>query len=86
MLILQPIGTNTAEEGKEYFRDLGKHRKTFYCGGNEDDAIDLAFSKTRAEDRKLWLTHLYDPAAFVDPYEPRVSYEEFVDKELIQVC
>lgn len=78
------LGTNTAEEGKEYFKALNKHRKMFYPGGKEGDVIDMAFSRTRADERRTWLTSTYDPKAFIDPAKPRVTYEEFINKELIQ--
>jgi len=78
------LGTNTAEEGKEYFKALNKHRKMFYPGGKESDVIDMAFSRTRADERRTWLTTTYDPKAFIDPAKPRITYEEFINKELIQ--
>jgi DNA topoisomerase-2 len=78
------LGTNTAEEGKEYFRSLSRHKKDFYSGERSAEAIDLAFSGTRAEDRRNWLLSRFDPHAFIDPATPRVAYEEFIDKELIQ--
>ena len=40
------LGTNTAEEGKSYFRDLGRHKKTFQWGPGDKDAIDLGESAT----------------------------------------
>ena len=35
------LGTNTAEEGKSYFKDLPNHRKLFRWGPGDLDAIDL---------------------------------------------
>ena len=35
------LGTNTAEEGKTYFKDLNKHKKLFNYGPGDFDAIDL---------------------------------------------
>jgi DNA topoisomerase-2 len=46
-----------------------------------DPAIDLAFNKQRADDRKEWLK-TYDPAALV-PAGNKVKYDEFVHKDLI---
>eukprot|EP00960_Hanusia_phi_P040726 754616-Hanusia_phi.AAC.2 len=49
------LGTNTAQEGKEYFSNLQSHRLSFVYDGNEDDkAINLAFSKD-ADERKKWI-------------------------------
>lgn len=50
------MGTSTDQEGKEYFSDLGKHKKDFvWVNGEDDDAIELAFSKKKIEARKNWL-------------------------------
>jgi len=50
------LATNSPQEVKEYFRDLDKHRKLF-DGLDEQDgsAIELAFDKEKAEDRKTWI-------------------------------
>ena len=50
------LGTSTAKEAKEYFSDLKKHVIQFeYKGDACKEAINMAFSKSRAEDRKTWL-------------------------------
>ncbi len=54
---LSGLGTSTAKEAKEYFSDMRRHRIPFkYAGENDDDAIELAFSKKKIEERKNWLT------------------------------
>jgi DNA topoisomerase-2 len=78
------LGTNTPEEGKQYFQKLNMHRKLFYDEGSAGDAIDLAFSKHRVEDRRAWLSSSFDADSFIDPNQPNVSFEEFINKELIQ--
>ncbi len=51
------MGTSTSNEAKEYFKDMRKHRIKFKYGGQADDeAIELAFSKKKIEERKDWLT------------------------------
>jgi len=79
------LGTNTASEGREYFKQLLVHRKLFQgiveAGGN---AIDLAFSKARVSDRKQWLTQTFSAGSFINPRDEKVSYQDFIDKELIQ--
>lgn len=42
----------------------------------------MAFSKRRAEDRKRWLLG-YSEGSFVDHSEPRLSYSDFINKELV---
>ncbi len=55
------LGTNTTEEGKEYFRDLYKHQIQFKWVGEEDgELINMAFSKDKVEERKKWLSAYYD--------------------------
>ncbi|KAI4351889.1 hypothetical protein L6164_006193 [Bauhinia variegata] len=50
------LGTSSPQEGREYFRDLVKHKKDFVWEDDHDgDAIELAFSKKKAEDRKNWI-------------------------------
>ena len=79
------LGTSTAKEAKEYFSELGEHKVAF--GWNEqdtsasDDAIDLAFRKKRADDRKAWVAKHRD-GTFIDYTTVTVSYESFVNDEL----
>ncbi|KAL8554450.1 hypothetical protein ACS0TY_002591 [Phlomoides rotata] len=50
---MKGLGTSTNQEGKEYFSDLGKHRKDFvWVDGEDDDPIKLAFSKKKIEASK----------------------------------
>lgn len=55
---MQGLGTSTSKEGKEYFKNLQKHKKDFMWINDDDgDAIELAFSKKKIEARKNWLRH-----------------------------
>lgn len=47
-----------------------------------EDAITLAFAKKREDDRKLWLNS-YDSHNYIDAKEKRISYYDFIHKELI---
>ena len=49
---------------------------------DDDDALRLAFEKSRANDRKLWLKS-YNKNNIIKNEEKSISYKEFVDKELI---
>lgn len=56
--IILGLGTSTSKEAKEYFLNMLRHRIPFkYEGPNDDDAVDMAFSKKKIEDRKEWLTN-----------------------------
>lgn len=75
------LGTSTSAEFKEYFA----HKKIVdfvHLGATSDDNIDKVFNKKRADDRKTWLEN-YDKTAFLSTARPSVSYEEFIDNEMI---
>jgi DNA topoisomerase-2 len=77
------LGTSTSLEAKEYFKAIEKHRiRFFYKDANDDDAIDLAFNKKKADYRKEWLSN-YNPKIFVDHNLKDLRLLEFINKELI---
>ncbi|KAL9175513.1 hypothetical protein ABFS82_02G117600 [Erythranthe guttata] len=77
------LGTSTDKEGKEYFEDLGKHKKDFVWVDEQDgDAIELAFSKKKIEARKSWLRQ-FEPGTYLDDRDSHIKYRDFVHKELI---
>lgn len=76
------LGTSTATEFKEYFREK-KFVDYVYSGGKSDEILDLAFNKERANHRKEWL-NTYDKNAYIDTNLLGITYEEFVNKELIE--
>ncbi|XWV25223.1 mg403 protein [Tupanvirus deep ocean] len=47
-----------------------------------EDAITLAFAKKREDDRKKWL-NTYDPKIYIDSTDKKISYYDFIHKELI---
>nr|XP_057917582.1 DNA topoisomerase 2-alpha [Doryrhamphus excisus] len=90
------LGTSTAQEAKEYFSDMQKHRIPFkYSGPQDDEAITLAFSKKKVEERKEWLTnfminrrqrkeHNLPEEYLYGQALTSLSYNDFVNKELVQ--
>lgn len=95
------LGTSTAKEAQECFKDLDDKEIIYYWQSkleNEndediesyqpklkdvsEDAITLAFDKKRADDRKIWLK-TYDVENYLDANERKVSYFDFVHRELI---
>jgi DNA topoisomerase-2 len=74
------LGTSTGKEFREYFEK--KKLVGFQHSDKSDDAIDMVFNKKRSDDRKDWLK-LYDRDAYLDTSKLNVSYEEFIDRELI---
>ena len=73
------LGTSTRDEAKEYFVKPQAVQFAFVAGS--DEAVDLAFNKKRADDRKTWLQG-YDKTALV-PAGTTVPYTDFVHKDLI---
>ena len=73
------LGTSTREEAKEYFQHLSAVKFDFTPGS--DEAIDMAFNKQRADDRKVWLQG-YDKSALIPPGN-LLPYPEFIHKDLI---
>uniref|UniRef100_A0A665VP53 DNA topoisomerase 2 n=1 Tax=Echeneis naucrates TaxID=173247 RepID=A0A665VP53_ECHNA len=89
------LGTSTSQEAKEYFSDMQKHRIPFkYSGPKDDEAITLAFSKKKVEERKEWLTNFMTnrrqrrehnlPEDYLYGQSTKsLSYNDFVNKELV---
>ncbi|KAF2293580.1 hypothetical protein GH714_002987 [Hevea brasiliensis] len=77
------LGTNDKREGKEYFRDIEKHKKDFIWVDDQDgNAIELAFSKKKIEERKNWLRQ-FQPGTHLDQKMKLIKYSDFINKELI---
>jgi DNA topoisomerase-2 len=75
------LGTSTGKEFREYFENK-KLVEFQFSGKTSDDSIDMVFNKKRADDRKDWLKY-YDREAYLDTSKKTVSYEEFINRELI---
>lgn len=73
------LGTSTRDEAKEYFTNPTSVK--FIFDDKSDEAIDMAFNKQRADDRKLWLQS-YNKSALPPP-GPQLPYPEFINKDLI---
>ena len=74
------LGTSTDQEAKEYFKEM--KQITYNYTEESDSSIDLAFNKKRADDRKKWLS-LYDKNEVLDYTEKSITYETFINKDLI---
>jgi len=75
------LGTSSAKEFKEYMS-----KKKFimfdFTGEESQNAVDKAFNKTRADDRKEWLGG-YDKDARLDVDKKKCPVQDFIDRELI---
>ena len=75
------LGTSNSQEAKEYFKTL--HIQEFkYDANNSNQALNLAFDKTQALERKMWLK-TYNESDVLDYNCKDISYKDFVNKELI---
>ena len=87
------LGTSTSKEFKEYF----KEKKIVYFKDTIQEAsssstpapntshveiLDRIFNKTRSNERKEWLK-MYDRNKFVDTNQKSVSFQSFIDDEMI---
>lgn len=77
------LGTSKSEEFKEYFQNKKTVDFIYEANGVSDNDIDMVFNGERANDRKSWLIEKYDKNAYLNTTNPRVSYSEFINKELI---
>eukprot|EP00449_Zooxanthella_nutricula_P028992 CAMPEP_0198543290 /NCGR_PEP_ID=MMETSP1462-20131121/59589_1 /TAXON_ID=1333877 /ORGANISM="Brandtodinium nutriculum, Strain RCC3387" /LENGTH=581 /DNA_ID=CAMNT_0044273567 /DNA_START=1 /DNA_END=1743 /DNA_ORIENTATION=- len=77
------LGTSEAKEAKEYFSAIASHTLSYkYEGVRDDQMIDLAFNKKKADDRKEWING-YEEGSLVDHTQKEVTYSDFVNKELV---
>jgi DNA topoisomerase-2 len=73
------LGTSTRDEAREYFTHVNAVK--FLYDEKSDEAIDMAFNKQRADDRKSWL-QTYDRTSLPAP-GLTMPYPDFINKDLI---
>eukprot|EP00850_Spirogloea_muscicola_P007013 SM000034S12767 [mRNA] locus=s34:580239:590114:+ [translate_table: standard] len=77
------LGTSRREEAIEYFKALDQHKKDFeWTNDHEGSYIEMAFAKKKVDERKTWLRN-FEPGTYLDQSTPTISYQDFVNKELI---
>lgn len=74
------LGTSSASEAKEYFKDLKMNNYVFT--EHTDTTMELAFRKTEADKRKDWL-YAYDIHDTLNQAETNIPIQDFINKELI---
>jgi DNA gyrase/topoisomerase IV subunit B len=82
---LKGLGSSDPNEAKQYFKDRHKYISSYYT---RDLKVTLkkfeeAFGKNEADTRKIWLGESYDNNNVLDQTLTRVSYDDFIDKELV---
>lgn len=78
------LGTSDPEDAQIYFTQLDTHLREFQTiKPEEEEMVDLAFSKKKADARKVWLGNFL-PGTFLDSsLTGDISYSDFINKELI---
>ena len=81
------LGTSSAKEAKEYFKDFENKKINLTCNNEESNkAIVLAFSQDKksnaADVRKEWLKG-YNRNEILDQKQKEINLDDFVNKELI---
>ncbi|KAH8771277.1 DNA topoisomerase [Hyaloscypha finlandica] len=77
------LGTSLPEDAQIYFSNLDDHLREFETmKPEEEEMIDLAFSKKKADARKQWLGNFL-PGTYLDHSTKTLTYNDFVNKELI---
>ena len=74
------LGSSTPQEGKEYFKNFKV--VTYHWDDQASANVDMAFSKDRADDRKMWLAD-YDMDAILDINQSSITISDFINKDLI---
>ena len=74
------LGSSTPQEGKEYFKSF--KTITYLWDDIAAENIDMAFNKSRADDRKKWLSE-YDVKNILDINQPQITISDFINKDLI---
>ncbi|KAH7175871.1 DNA topoisomerase II [Dactylonectria macrodidyma] len=79
------LGTSSNGDARVYFSNLDQHLKEFSTVQPEEAKylFDLAFSKKKADVRKIWLGD-FVPGTSLDYTTRSITYDSFVNKELIQ--
>ena len=78
------LGTSSNKEAQEYFSDIQRHRIDFeYRNNIDDESIDMAFNKRKAEERKNWIINFDPNTPPLDLNIDKISYEKFINRELI---
>ena len=78
------LGTSTASEAKECFKDL-KKKQVFY-EANEDfdeECIKLAFQKDKADDRKKWILNNSGKEVFINNKLRKIPLNKFFNQEMV---
>lgn len=76
------LGTSTSTEAKEYFKDM--KTLNYKVEDSEDtELLELAFSKTNADERKKWILQNIKTGTTLDYTKNKVQIKDLINKELV---
>jgi len=78
------LGTSTAEDGKEYFRNLSKNVQNFVYSPETGEALKVVFCSSRISDRKKWIENRATEYSASCPTKRDITYDDFIHNDLIQ--
>ena len=82
--IYKGLGTSSNKEAQEYFANIQRHRIDFeYRDEKDDESIDMAFNKKKAEERKNWLMNFDPNTPPLNLDVTKITYNKFINRELI---
>lgn len=76
------LGTSKKEEAKDSFNSYSKNVLYYNKDNGSNDAINLAFKKELADNRKDWLRK-YDKQNIIEQSQQQINISDFIHKELI---
>lgn len=77
------LGTSNNRDAKDYFGNWGDHvTDVVYTGPPCDQALHTFFDEKKSAERKLFLSHEYDPQTFVDYGAPSTTIKRFLHDEM----
>lgn len=81
------LGTSTANEAKEYFKELAANTVRYVPNTMEEEdnssSIELAFKKENADKRKTWIVDGIANGETMDNDVKTITYDQFINKDLI---
>ena len=73
------LGTSTSADAKQYFSNLGTHLIRLSCEADGRNALELAFRRSKASERRAWSANPAPDAGLVIPR----TVHNFVHKQMI---
>ena len=76
------LGTSDDKEAEEYFQDLNKHEIELLLGPTCSPVISTFFDPTKANERKDFLSEIYNPNTYVDYTQSSTSIGDYIINEM----